>query len=265
MSPHVCSAFLVGTAHSNTEDLLPLRVKVRVGMHAARTGPESSAVEPAAMRGDGGAQGVIGFYSSKPDRKFREFSNFYGGAPYEFNLPEFACSPGFPNKVACEFSEKAIMLSKAALMKDLGSFKKISECTDPRTTKALGRGVSPWNQELWDEHLEEVAFQVVLQKFAASEALRDVLLSTGDHILAEATKNDCIWGIGIDIDDDRVQDPEQWIGRNVLGHALMRARAHLRGAGRGDRDAAVAVAQHAAHPIKAADDAAMETVVSASP
>ena len=67
--------------------------------------------------------------------------------------------------------------------------------------------MSPWNQELWDTHLEDVAFEVVRQKFEANEELRNILLSTGDHILAEATRKDCIWGIGLDVGDVRVQDP----------------------------------------------------------
>merc|ERR1719343_168126 len=99
---------------------------------------------------------------------------------------------------------------------------------DPKTAKGLGRCVYPWNQDIWDKHLEEVAFEVVRQKFAASSQLQDVLLSTGTATLAEATRNDCIWGIGLNINEDAVSDPRQWRGRNVLGFALMRAREHLR-------------------------------------
>lgn len=177
-------------------------------------------------------QRVIGFYGSARHHKFCEFSNFYDGVPpFDFYLPQCARKPGYLEFVSCAFSEKAIMLTKAALMDDAETFQKIAESTDPKTAKALGRCVEPWKQELWDEHLEDIAFEVVRQKFAASAALRDVLFSTGEHILAEATRNDCIWGIGINVGDDRVQDPKQWCGRNVLGYALMRARDHLRGRG----------------------------------
>ena len=169
---------------------------------------------------------VIGFYDGKSE--FHVFSNFWTGSPFLFLLPEFARCSGLPDMVFCKFSEKAIMLVKAALMKDTETFQKIRKATDPRTVKGLGRSVSPWNQELWDTHLEDVAFEVVRQKFAANKELQNILLSTGDHILAEATRKDCIWGIGLDVGDVGVQDPTQWRGRNVLGSALMKARDHLR-------------------------------------
>ena len=66
------------------------------------------------------------------------------------------------------------------------------------------------------------------QKFVASPDLCSLLLSTGDKIIAEATRKDKIWGIGIDVGDPRVQDPKQWKGTNVLGFALMKAREQLR-------------------------------------
>lgn len=170
-------------------------------------------------------QKVIGFYGRKSH--FSEFSNFHY-APFDFHLPEFACHEGWNHTIYCEVSEKAIMLTKAALMKDRESFEEMIKTKDPAAVKALGRSVSPWNQELWDAHLEAVAFEVVRQKFASSRQLRDLLFSTGDHVIAEATRNDSIWGIGINVDDPRVQDQKEWRGRNVLGFALMRVREHLR-------------------------------------
>lgn len=172
---------------------------------------------------------VIGFYSSKPGTKYCEFSNFYAKAPpFNYLIPECARQPGFPEVVKCEFSEKAIMLTKAALMGDLKTFEAIAKARDPKTTKSLGRAVKPWDQKKWSEHFEEVAFEVMRQKFSASKPLRDVLLSTGDAVLAEATRNDCIWGIGLNVGEDGVQDPARWKGRNVLGYSLMRARDVLR-------------------------------------
>lgn len=78
-------------------------------------------------------------------------------------------------------------------------------------------------------HIDETAFEVVSQKFNSCKMLRELLLSTGNSILAEAAPNDSIWGIGLRIDDDRTNDPSKWCGRNVLGYALMKARRHMRG------------------------------------
>lgn len=120
------------------------------------------------------------------------------------------------------------MAAKAALMGDRQIFDEIDAADDPAGVKALGRCVKNFDDQLWKEHLEEIAFEVVKQKFAADAAARGVLLSTGDAIIAEAAPNDRIWGIGLSMTDSRVQDPAQWQGRNFLGQALMRARDHLR-------------------------------------
>jgi len=173
---------------------------------------------------------VIGFYSDREGNAFREFSNFYRHAqPYEFHLPSFALREGFPKTIWCNFSEKAIMATKAALMGDLEILQSINDADDPKSCKALGRGVRGFDEELWQLHLEETAFEVVRQKFAADRSAQKVLLSTGDKILAEAAPNDCIWGIGLSLRDARVKCPEEWRGRNILGYALMRARDHIRG------------------------------------
>mmetsp|Transcript_33909 Transcript_33909/g.74236 ORF Transcript_33909/g.74236 Transcript_33909/m.74236 type:complete len:240 (-) Transcript_33909:120-839(-) len=173
---------------------------------------------------------VLSFYSDKPGNPFREFSNFFRDAPpFQFVLPDFARRDGWPTEVLCECSEKAIMLCKAATMNDAESFKEISETADPAAVKSLGRLVQNWNQELWDQHISSVAFEAVRQKFQANRALREVLLSTGDVIIAEAAPRDAIWGIGLALGDERCKDPKLWRGRNELGKALMRARAVLRG------------------------------------
>ena len=78
---------------------------------------------------------VIGFYSHKPGRKFREFSNFWVGETFDFTLPSFAHSEGFPMTIPCEFSEKAIMLVKAAMNKDQTRFQLIRAAADPASTK----------------------------------------------------------------------------------------------------------------------------------
>merc|ERR1712025_1083908 len=72
------------------------------------------------------------------------------------------------------------------------------------------------------------AFQVVYQKFSKTSSIRGVLLGTDDRLIAEATRQDRNWGIGIDVGDPRVQIPCKWQGANILGWALMEARAALR-------------------------------------
>jgi len=173
---------------------------------------------------------VLGFYSDKAGKPFREFSNFFSDAPpFRFDMPAFAFCEGLPQSIDCEFAEKAIMLAKAAMMGDKEMFHEIAEAKLPKDCKKLGRGVHSFDAVLWDKHLEELVFEVVKQKFVGSKQLRAVLMATGDQILAEAAPNDCIWGIGLKLDDDRVLNPAQWCGRNILGYALMKVRSFLRG------------------------------------
>ena len=193
--------------------------------------PKSKPAEglPLAPALEEGGPGVIAFYSDKPGKKFREFSNFFSDAPaFRFQLPAFARSEGFPESVHCEFAEKAIMATKAALMKDEEAFAEIEATKEPKSCKALGRSIRNFDQALWDSHLEDIAFEVVKQKFEADPELRAVLLSTGNATLVEAAPHDCIWGVGMGATDEGILDPTQWRGRNVLGYALVRARTAIR-------------------------------------
>lgn len=175
------------------------------------------------------ASRVLCFYGHSQGKPYKEFSNFYWhDRPFKFLVPEYARHEGLPVEVDCEFSEKAIMLIKAGLMGDTDSFKKIVESSNPADCKSLGRRVSPFKEDLWQQHLKSTALEVVQQKFASDPKLTDLLLGTGDAIICEATRNDKIWGIGIDVGDPRVQDPSKWLGQNILGYALMEARANLR-------------------------------------
>merc|ERR1711879_660372 len=90
-------------------------------------------------------------------------------------------------------------------------------------------GVRNFDDKVWRSRLESIAYEVVLQKFGSSSELKKVLLDTGDAILAEAAPTDSIWGIGLPASDYRATDPDQWLGTNILGYALMQARKTLRG------------------------------------
>ena len=75
-----------------------------------------------------------------------------------------------------------------------------------------------------------VGRSVVLAKFAHTPGLKKTLLATGNAILAEATKNDRNWGIGLNLDHPDLASPRKWQGANILGWSLMEARHELGGA-----------------------------------
>jgi len=174
---------------------------------------------------------VLGFYGHHASQQYGCFSNFFE-APFVFVVPEEFCA--FPlslqeRTVACDFSEKAIMVCKAAAMGDRKSYNQIMLSTaNPAAIKSMGQKVQGFNDGLWKSIECSVAYEVVYQKFLKVQELTSVLLSTEDWVIAEATSNDTNWGIGLDKGDERVNQPAQWKGTNMLGWALMEARRALR-------------------------------------
>lgn len=79
------------------------------------------------------------------DDHFKEFSNWHLHDPFEFELPQNCKREGFTDKILCEHSEKALMLSKAALFGDKESFDLIAQENDQQKCKTLGRGIKPWD------------------------------------------------------------------------------------------------------------------------
>lgn len=121
------------------------------------------------------------------------------------------------------------MCIKAAMARDHETFEEMLMTQEAWKVKELQHGIKWPYRHFYKKHLSEIAFQIVLQKFEYFPKLKEQLLSTGKDILAEATENDTLWGIGINKGDPQVQDPKQWKGGNVLGMALMKVRAHFGG------------------------------------
>lgn len=68
---------------------------------------------------------------------------------------------------------------------------------------------------------------VQILKFGQNKKLLDILLSTGNAILAEAYPYDRIWGIGMSSTDASCKSPSEWKEQNLLGSALMETRRRL--------------------------------------
>lgn len=117
---------------------------------------------------------------------------------------------------------------KALLMGDKKTASKVLQTDNPKEHKALGRSVENWNPTLWNKHAEAICFQGNLLKFKQNSRLAHWLNKTDELRLVNANPYDCVWGIGLEMEDKRVLDPRAWRGQNRLGTVLMRVRTELR-------------------------------------
>ena len=94
--------------------------------------------------------------------------------------------------------------------------------------KGLGRKVKNFDENIWNEVKYHIVLTGNYYKFSQNKQLRQVLLSTGESILVEASPLDMIWGIGIDANNENAYHPEKWNGSNLLGFALTEVREEIK-------------------------------------
>lgn len=123
-----------------------------------------------------------------------------------------------------------MMYQKALLFKDTAIAEQILVASHPREVKELGRQVSGFNHEVWDENREQIVYRGNLLKVTkpvgGGSELLTKLLDTGDRYLVEASPYDKIWGIGFTAENAE-QNRSKW-GQNLLGKALVKVRAEVR-------------------------------------
>lgn len=124
-------------------------------------------------------------------------------------------------------AEHWMMAGKARLFGDEASAARILAVQHPGEAKKLGRLVRGFDEETWLRHRWELVVAGNIAKFGQDPALRAYLLGTGSRVLVEASPVDRVWGIGLAAADERAADPARWEGLNLLGFALMEARARL--------------------------------------
>lgn len=122
------------------------------------------------------------------------------------------------------------MWRKAVLFDDNESAEKILVAATPTEAGALGRQVRNFDTAKWKAEVEKVAFEGTWLKFSQVKECRDVLLETGNRVIAEASPVDKNWGIGFRGDEAEGKE-DQW-GRNLAGEALMKVRDRLKKEGK---------------------------------
>lgn len=150
--------------------------------------------------------------------------------PDEINgyLSNWYLSEFIAEDTAFQSMEQYMMYRKACLFGDKTSANQIMQTNDVAKIKALGRGVTGYNDIIWNGMRQVIVFGGLLKKFKQNDNLKNMLLQTGNSILAECAVKDRIWGIGLSMNDKDRFDIHKWKGQNLLGFALMEVRDRLK-------------------------------------
>jgi ribA/ribD-fused uncharacterized protein len=114
---------------------------------------------------------------------------------------------------------------KALLFNDHETAAKIMTKSNPAEQKRLGRLVKNFNQKMWLDNCYQTARRCNIAKFSQNPDLLSVLVSTKGKSLAEASTEDCVWGIGISAAQSKSR--VKWKGQNLLGKVLVDIRDNV--------------------------------------
>jgi ribA/ribD-fused uncharacterized protein len=95
--------------------------------------------------------------------------------------------------------------------------EEVRRAKTPSEAARLGRSRKLPLRRDWESVKDQVMLEAARAKFTQHDALRAILLGTGDALLVEHTENDSYWGDGGD-----------GSGKNRLGQILMSVRDELR-------------------------------------
>ncbi|MBP1550097.1 MAG: NADAR family protein, partial [Oscillospiraceae bacterium] len=123
--------------------------------------------------------------------------------------------------------EQYMMYKKAQLFNDTEIMQEILSTDNVGKIKMLGRSVKNYDEVMWNGVRQIVVYEGLYAKFNQNESLRKKLLATENDILAECAVSDCIWGIGLAMNDEKRLSTEEWRGQNLLGFAIMQVREKL--------------------------------------
>ncbi len=155
---------------------------------------------------------IIGFHN--PEEEYGFLSNWY--------LSDFQVDDRKYSSM-----EQYMMYQKAVLFQDSEIAEQIMQTDQVGAIKGLGRSVRRYEEHIWAGRRQIIVYRGLMEKFVQDTELQKALLHTGDAVLAECAVQDCIWGIGLSMKDERRFDMREWRGQNLLGYALMEVRSRL--------------------------------------
>lgn len=153
------------------------------------------------------------------------------GTPGRGCLSQWWPSPFVVNGVTYLTAEHWMMAEKARLFHDAEAERAVLDAPNPALAKAAGRTVEGFDESAWRRERFEIVVRGSCHKFSSNPDLRTYLTNTGERVLVEASPRDKVWGIGMGARNANAEKPECWQGLNLLGFALMEARARLRSDG----------------------------------
>jgi N-glycosidase YbiA len=95
--------------------------------------------------------------------------------------------------------------------------EEVRRAKSPMVAARMGRSRKRPLRKDWESVKDSIMREAVLAKFTQHAELRETLLTTGDSMIVEHTKNDNYWGDGGD-----------GSGKNRLGEILMQVREEVR-------------------------------------
>ena len=162
-----------------------------------------------------------------------KYLHFWGHRPRPDGRVSAGClSQWWPSRfvvdgVTYATAEHWMMAGKARLFADPQAEARVLAAAHPAEAKKAGRLVRGFDEAVWERERFRIVVEGSVHKFASDAGLRAFLLGTGERVLVEASPMDRVWGIGLAAKDEGAEDPARWRGLNLLGFALMEARARL--------------------------------------
>lgn len=115
-------------------------------------------------------------------------------------------------------SEQAFMWRKATFFKDYEIAHQIlTKAKQPNYAKSLGRKVKNFDNEKWDKVRYDIMKEVVKDKINQFNELKTFIENNKNKTFVEASPYDNIWGVKLSENDDKILDPSNWKGQNLLG------------------------------------------------
>lgn len=149
----------------------------------------------------------------------KKFVYFYHGI-----FSNWSPYPADYNEIRFSSSEHLFMYLKAMFFNDEVKAKQIIKAPDYRTAKKLGKKVSGFDEQKWEQVREDMMYKALKAKFDTNADFRQALLSKEymGKTFVEASPYDKIWGIGISVKD--ASAGKEWKGNNLLGKVLTKLR-----------------------------------------